>query len=217
MSEVRVLIGDDHPLCRFANRATVLATWPDALINEAGSFCEVIEVLTSENAAGFDLVLLDLGMPDRPGLAGLLAVASAAPGTSVLVVSGNEAPDLARDVRAAGAIGLVSKSAPISDLLAAMQSVRAGQPWFDEAKPNAIIEDANSRSARLSSLTRAERRVLAAICDGSLNKQIAYRLDLSEITIKQHVKAILRKLQVANRTQAALLMQFTQGRALVLN
>ena len=63
---------------------------------------------------------------------------------------------------------------------------------------------------RLETLTAAERRVLGAICDGSLNKQVAHRLDLSEITVKQHVKAILRKLQVANRTQAAILMQFRE-------
>lgn len=206
-------MGDDHPLCRQATRAAAATVHPDATICEAGTFRETIATL-EDDQGGIGLVLLDLGMPDLRGLAGLIAVANTAPKVPILVVSGNEAPGVCADVRAAGARGFVSKSAPIEDLLEAIRAVSAGRTWFPKGMEDALAPSSQSQgapasvAARLETLTAAERRVLGAICDGSLNKQVAHRLDLSEITVKQHVKAILRKLQVANRTQAAILMQF---------
>ena len=214
MTGIRILVGDDHPICRQATRAAASTVHPDAAISEAGTFRETIATLERAERGGTDLILLDLGMPDLRGLAGLIAVANSAPKVPILVVTGNESPGLSADVRAAGARGFISKSAPIEDLLEAIRAVSSGRSWF----PETVDEPAAARSHnqgtspsvadRLETLTAAERRVLGAICDGSLNKQVAHRLDLSEITVKQHVKAILRKLQVANRTQAAILMQF---------
>lgn len=215
MTGIRILVGDDHPLCRQATRAAAATVHPDAAVSEAGTFQETIAVLERPDRGQIDLVLLDLGMPDLRGLAGLIAVSTSAPKVPILVVSGNEAPGLWATVRAAGARGFVSKSAPIEDLLDAIRAVSAGRSWWpaELEAPATTHQNGNGNSTvadRLETLTAAERRVLGAICDGSLNKQVAHRLDLSEITVKQHVKAILRKLQVANRTQAAILMQFRE-------
>ena len=204
---MRIVLGDDHPLCRQATRAAALTVFPAAEIAEAGTFAQTIAALP-----GAGLVLLDLAMPDMRGLAGLISVASAAPGVPILVITGNEAPGLADDARAAGAHGFIAKSAPIAALCAAIAAASTAVPPPARAAPPADGPHEGATIAdRLDALTAAERRVLAAICDGSLNKQVAHRLALSEITVKQHVKAILRKLQVTNRTQAAILMQFRAG------
>lgn len=218
---MRVLVGDSHPLYRQAEMAIVQSRWPQCSIAEAGSICEILSELAKSpknlSASTFDLVVLDLAMPDRRGLAAILAVRSAAPWARILVHCGNEAYGLGNSLRTLGVRGLVRKSAPPEELISAMEAVLAGKEWYpesDEAQDDGVDEAASpaisALSPRLASLSTAEMRVLGAMSDGSLNKQVAFQLNLSEITVKQHVKAILRKLGVTNRTQAALLMQFNE-------
>jgi DNA-binding NarL/FixJ family response regulator len=206
MELLRALVADDHPMCRQAEALALHAALDDqngdgCRVDEAATFADAIDL--AENT---DIILLDLGMPDGRGLAGLLAIVGAAPKARVIVVTGNEAPGLADLIRAAGGCGLVLKSAPMTMLVGAIHAVIDGQCWFPD------VPDADHAlaaiSARMATLSAAERRVLGALCDGSLNKQIASRFGLSEITIKQHVKAVLRKLNVLNRTQAAMLVQY---------
>jgi DNA-binding NarL/FixJ family response regulator len=202
MAVVRALVADDHPMCRQAETAALRATLDGCHIDEAATLADALGL-----ANATDLVLLDLGLPDGHGVAGLLAIVAAAPHARVIVVTGNEAPGLHALIRAAGGSGLVLKSAPITTLITAIQTVSDGSSWFcecDDANPGSLA----AVSARMATLSVAERRVLGAMCDGSLNKQIAHRFGLSEITVKQHVKAVLRKLEVLNRTQAAMLMQY---------
>ena len=95
-------------------------------------------------------------------------------------------------------------------MVEAMRAVIAGGTWFSFAIDEAALP-ADSDFARLSSLTGAQSRVLNAMESGRLNKQIAFDLGLSEITVKAHVKAILKKLAVPNRTQAILMQQRAQS------
>lgn len=212
MAVVHALVADDHPMCRQAEALALTAALDDCRVAEASTLADAMA-----KADGADLILLDLGMPDGNSMAGLLAIAGAAPRARVLVVTGNEAPGLGALVRAAGGCGLVSKSAPLTNLVGAIHAVIHGESWFPErasGDPGAHPGDAammNSVTARMATLSVAERRILGAMCDGSLNKQIAFRFGLSEITVKQHVKAVLRKLQAVNRTQAAMMMQFHGG------
>jgi DNA-binding NarL/FixJ family response regulator len=194
----RALIADDHPMCREAARMALTFVAPDVEIVQAASLAEV---LGDEGHA--DLVILDLGLPDSRGIASLVDVARARPTTPILIVSGAESPDVEARVAANGAAGFVSKAAPIEALVEAIRTVAEGGTSFSSDLQHAETE---GLEARLALLTPAEARVLRAMRGGDLNKQIAYELNLSEITIKQHVKAILRKLQVVNRTQAILLL-----------
>jgi DNA-binding NarL/FixJ family response regulator len=174
-------------------------------VNEAATLVDALDL-----ANDADVILLDLGLPDGHGVAGLLAIVAAAPRAHVIVVTGNEAPGLDALIKAAGGKGLVLKSAPLTMLVGAINAVLGGDFWFLEDDPanHATGKSLAGVSARMATLSVAERKVLGAMCDGSLNKQIAFRFGLSEITVKQHVKAVLRKLNVLNRTQAATLMQF---------
>lgn len=205
MGALRALVVDDHPMCRQAETYALLTALKGCSIIEAANLADAIGM--AENA---NIILLDLGMPDGHGIAGLLQIISAAPKARVIVVTGNEALGLGELVRAAGGRGLVPKSAPMTVLVGAIIAVIGGECWFPEADlhDETISGSLMAVSSRMATLSFAERRVLGAMCDGSLNKQIAFRFGLSEITIKQHVKAVLRKLNVVNRTQAAILMQF---------
>jgi DNA-binding NarL/FixJ family response regulator len=194
----RALIADDHPMCREAARMALRVVAPDAEIVEAATLAEVLD---EEDQT--DLVILDLGLPDSRGIASLVDVARARPTTPILIVSGAETPDVEARVAANGAAGFVSKAAPIDALVEAIRTVAGGGTSFS---PDLRHAETDGLEARLALLTPAEARVLRAMRGGGLNKQIAYDLNLSEITIKQHVKAILRKLQVVNRTQAILLL-----------
>lgn len=171
---------------------------PGAAVAQAATLAEV---LGDPLPAG--LVILDLGLADSRGIASLIEVARARPSTPILVVSGDERPDIEARAAANGAAGYVPKAAPLADLAAAIRTVLSGGTHFT---PGLEIEAPDSADARLASLSPAEARVLRAMRDGGLNKQIAFELGLSEITVKQHVKAILRKLGVVNRTQAVLLL-----------
>ncbi|MEZ0498190.1 LuxR C-terminal-related transcriptional regulator [Sphingomonas sp. IW22] len=192
------IIADDHPMCREAARVALSLVAPDADVIQAGSLGEVLSETRS-----VDLVILDLGLPDSRGIASLIDVARDRPSTPILIVSGTDRPDAEARAAANGAAGFVSKAAPIDTLVSAIRTVADGGTHFTPGLEPAAPDGTEKR---LSTLTPAEARVLRAMRNGDLNKQIAYELGLSEITIKQHVKAILRKLDVVNRTQAILML-----------
>lgn len=198
----RVIVADDHPMCREAARLALSMVAPEAEIAQASTLEQVLA-----DPVVADMVVLDLGLPDSRGIASLIDVARARPTTPILIVSGAEAPDVEARVASNGAAGFVSKAAPIDVLIEAIRTVAGGGSYFASDLEQA---EGEGLEARLALLTPAEARVLRAMRGGDLNKQIAYELNLSEITVKQHVKAILRKLQVVNRTQAILLLHDVQ-------
>lgn len=184
-------------MCREASRIALKTVVPEVDVVDAATLADVLPY-----ARMVDLVMLDLALPDSRGLLSLLDVARAAPDTPILVVSGSEQPAIEAQVAAHGAAGFVSKIAPLTDLIDAIRTVVDGGRWF--AADLTVPDATNDSAVRVATLSTAERRVLDAMRGGALNKQLAYDLSLSEITVKQHVKAILRKLGVVNRTQAVL-------------
>lgn len=108
-----------------------------------------------------------------------------------------------------GASGFIPKSSSLEQIQQAVQTVLDGDDWWPELPDAgaAMTEEEKAASAGLASLTPQQFRVLTMVCDGLLNKQIAYDLNVSEATVKAHVTAIFRKLNVRTRTQAALLLQ----------
>ena len=196
---VRALVADDHPLCREIAKAALAVVTDVAEIVEAASLDDVMDIGSELN-----FIVLDLGLRDSHGLASLIEVARRWPDTPILILSGEDKPGVVRELAAYGAAGFVSKAAPITAIIEAMRVVLDGGTCFPAEQ--AGMGAANSIASRLASLSPAESRVLRAMRGGRLNKQIAFDLSLSEITIKQHVKAILRKLEVVNRTQAILLL-----------
>jgi len=197
------IIVDDHPLFRDALRESLSAAF-DCTIEEAGSLDELSTRLLPNPAV--DLILLDLSMPGVQGLSGLLFLRAQFPETPVVVCSASEEPATIRKCIEFGASGFIAKSQPASAIHEAVAKVLGGEVCV----PSGIDLDANrdkasaELSARLSTLTPQQVRVLMMLGEGLLNKQIAYRLSVSEATIKAHVSAILQKLGVDSRTQAVI-------------
>ncbi len=194
-----VLIADDHPLFRQALRLAVEKVAPEAAIAEAGTLAAAVSAAST--AEGLRLILLDLKMPGAVGYSGIALLHAEFPETPILVVSSAEGSAAADEARAFGAIGFIHKG---SDLGAIEDAVARALNSRPVARAPAD-DSAESRVRQaVAGLTPAQLKVLLAVLDGQLNKQIAHNLGISEATVKAHMTAILRKLDVRSRTQAAL-------------
>lgn len=198
---MRVVIADDHPLFRSALAHAVAKVWPDAAIIEASTAAEARGALAADGQAGAaEALLLDLHMADSTGLSVLMDLRQDHPALPIVIVSASEEPRVMAAAAQLGAAGFIPKSASLDAIRDGLSAVQAGDAWFPEGNG-----DADDDLARIASLTPAQRRILAGIRQGLLNKQIAYELTISEATVKAHITAILRKLGVNSRTQAVLL------------
>ncbi len=203
-----LIIADDHPLFRSALRTAVSQLLPGVQIVEADS-TEALNKAVQDHPRA-DLVLLDLRMPGVQGFSALIALRGQHPAIPVVLVSAVEEPAVMRRALDFGACGFIPKSAGIDTIGEALRTVLEGGVWLPPGVPEAVAEeDAEERelAQRVSSLTPQQFRVLMMLADGRLNKQIAADLNVSEATIKAHVTAILRKLDLYRRTQAAVLAQ----------
>lgn len=192
----RIVIADDHPLFRSALAHAVARVWPGAAVFEASSAAEARAAL---QAGGAECLLLDLHMADSSGLSVLMDLRQDYPALPIVIVSASEEPRVAAAAAQLGAAGFIPKSASLDAIREGLAAVQGGDAWFAEGHAG---EDDDL--ARIASLTPAQRRILAGIRQGLLNKQIAYELSISEATVKAHITAILRKLGVGSRTQAVL-------------
>ena len=208
MATYEILIADDHPLFRSALRqAVTLGLGADIRLVEAASIAE-LEVRLTEKS-DWDLVLLDLNMPGAYGFSGLVLLRGQYPQIPVVMVSAQEEADVVVRSKEFGASGFIPKSSSMEKIQKAVRAVLEGDvSWPPQAFEEINVSD-EAKAARdgLASLTPQQFRVLTMVCEGLLNKQIAYELSVSEATIKAHVTAIFRKLGVRTRTQAALLLQ----------
>ncbi|MFN3581055.1 MAG: response regulator [Pseudomonas sp.] len=203
-----ILIADDHPLFRSALRQALVSGCPGTMtLTEAGSIAELQACL--DQRSDWDLVLLDLNMPGAYGFSGLVLLRGQYPQIPVVVISAQEENPVVNRARDFGASGFIPKSSSLEGIQAAVaQVLEGGTSWPDVGEgSDPISEQERTISAQLASLTPQQFRVLTMVCEGLLNKQIAYELSVSEATIKAHVTAIFRKLGVRTRTQAALLLQ----------
>ena len=201
-----ILIADDHPLFRDALRRAVMQVLPEAQLREADSVQSLVELAGKHPHA--ELLLLDLNMPGAHGFSALAHVRASFPALPVVVVSAREEPTLMRRAIGHGAAGFIPKSSDIATIGTALHAVLDGETWLPPgtaAHSTALDPEEEALAKRVAELTPQQYRVLSMVCNGLLNKQIAYELDVSEATIKAHMTAILRKLGAHSRTQAVLL------------
>lgn len=211
MASYSIIIVDDHPLFRDALRQALSNSIRDLQISEAGSLDELSDSLEANSET--DLVLLDLAMPGVKGLSGLMYLRAQYPEIPVVVVSANEDPAAIRRSIEFGASGFIPKSLPVEIIRDAVKSVLDGDVWTPPDLDLGESGDGESADlvARLATLTPQQVRVLMMLSEGLLNKQIAYKLNVSEATIKAHVSAILQKLGVDSRTQAVIAVNKIEG------
>ena len=205
MSASRVVIVDDHPLFREALSQTIGMVLENATVDQAASLDELTAMM--EAGRTIDLVLLDLNMPGVQGYSGLMYLRAQYPQVPVVVVSATEDPRTIRRCLELNASGFIPKSRSAAEIRAALTAVLAGGVWQPPGIDLGTGDPQPSPMARrMASLTPQQMRVLMMLGEGLLNKQIAYKLDVSEATVKAHVSAILQKLGVDSRTQAVIAM-----------
>jgi DNA-binding NarL/FixJ family response regulator len=190
---ISVLIVDDHPVVRQGLRALLEVQDDMTVAGEAGDGPAAISLAESLRP---DIVLLDLKLPGMDGLAVLRPLRAA--GLRVLVLTSATEPSAAAAAVRAGAAGVVYKDIDPAALVRAIRSVHDGNMLLAPEALGSLV-----RGSRADTLTAREREVLAGIADGRSNREIARLLRVSEKTVKAHVSAVLAKLGVQDRTQAA--------------
>lgn len=205
--ESTVIIADDHPMFRVALRLAVERADPLAAIVEVDSLAALKDAVRREPAT--QLVLLDLMMPDVEGLASLQYLRGEWPDVRVAVISGLEDRAWVRAAEALGAVAFIPKSTPAVKMHEIIGGLMLGGFWWPALAelPASKPSELSTLDDRLASLSRQELRILLYIKEGRLNKQIADDLDIRESTVKTHITALLRKLNLRSRTQAAVLAQ----------
>ncbi len=203
----KVIIADDHPLFRAALKQAIRKISVNTKIIEVSSLSEASSMLAAEQ--NISLLLLDIHMSDSDGFAGLIMYRQAYPMIPIVIVSASEDAEIIRNAIEFGASGFIPKSADLSKIREAINSVFEGQSWWPKFDETTIqmskSEKSNNEISRLfSTLTPTQSKVFMAISEGLLNKQIAFKMDISESTIKTHITAIFKKLNISSRTQAVI-------------
>ena len=207
----RILVADDHPLFREALSAALEPYFKDAAILEAESLESMMAVLGANRQ--IDLLLLDLNMPGGEYFNGLITVKDEYPNLPVAVISANESIDVVAQVMGLGAEGFIPKSSPTKEIASAILAIKGGEHWVPESMKEDlqnVDEELTKLLKRFRELTPKQIQVLSFLRAGLMNKQIAHEMNVTEATIKAHISAILRKLEINTRTQAVLLMDKLQ-------
>jgi DNA-binding NarL/FixJ family response regulator len=194
---MKVLVIDDHPLMHDALRLVLSTVSPDAEIVGAQDLQTALDM--AQRMARIDLVLLDLGLPGCEGVEALVRFRAACPQFPVVVISGSSDRASVLSALDLGAMGFIPKTAPREALLAALQRIAAGGIYV----PPETIGEGAPRKAEVE-LTVRQRDVLQLLLKGLPNKLIARQLEISDNTVKLHVRAVFAALGVHSRTQAVI-------------
>ncbi|MEW2634463.1 response regulator transcription factor [Streptomyces sp. NPDC048389] len=200
---IRVLLVDDHQVVRRGLRTFLEVQDDIEVVGEAGDGAEGVALIAELLP---DVVLMDVKMPGMDGIDALRKLRELANPAKVLIVTSFTEQRTVVPALRAGAAGYVYKDVDPDALAGAIRSVHAGHVLLQQEIAGALLADdaPGSGTGRGGNLTEREREVLALIADGRSNREIARALVLSEKTVKTHVSNILMKLDLADRTQAAL-------------
>ncbi|HEU0071470.1 MAG TPA: response regulator transcription factor [Alphaproteobacteria bacterium] len=194
-------MADDHEIVRRGIRDYLQLLEDSVTVHEASSLEDVLHLLDS--LGGAELVILDLNMPGMNRFAGIDIVRRRVPGVPVAILSGSvERNDVLRALEA-GAIGFLPKLLGGEAMISALRLMLSGERYLPSLILDADGSVGDTRPPQAMHLTEREGQVLRHISIGLSNKEIARELGIQEVTVKLHVKALFRKLQVTNRTQAA--------------
>jgi NarL family two-component system response regulator LiaR len=204
MPPIRVLIADDHPIVRDGLRTLIHSEPGLELVGEASNGAEAVAMARTLRP---DVILMDLVMPGMDGLEAIQQIKRAGAPASILVLTSFSEEDKVFPAIKAGALGYLLKDSTPQQLLQAIYDVHRGQASLHPSIALQVIREIN-RPSNLplaeEPLSERELEILRLLAQGLTNQEIAARLVRSELTIRTHVRNILSKLHLANRTQAAL-------------
>jgi DNA-binding NarL/FixJ family response regulator len=196
---VKILHADDHPLFRESLRFFLSLLGNDVLVLDASTVQAALDKLALEWPV--DLLLLDLEMPGMDGIEGFTAIRRRYPKLPILIVSGVNDVRIIRSLLDSGARGYIPKFAGSEQLLDGLRRVLKGEVYVPEGLLVAPSPAATGTS-ETGQLTARQLQILPLLAEGLPNKRIADALELTEGTVKQHLKQLFRRLNATNRTHA---------------
>ncbi|MRG57939.1 response regulator [Phyllobacterium sp. SYP-B3895] len=214
-ASIRIIIVDDHPFFR-QGVAVSLSEQGFTVVGEGSSADDAVRLV---NELRPDVALLDLSMPGG-GLSALLTILEASPELKVVILTVSESDEDVLQALRSGAHGYVLKGVRAAGLCEIIQNVVAGERYVSPALAARILTEMRGSGATVApsqpvaeiadaihSRTPREEQILTLVSNGKSNKEVAREIGLQEKTIKHHMTSILQKLQVRNRTEAALLLR----------
>ena len=192
---LRCLVADDHPAVLAAMSAFV-EEHGFALLGPAADGERALELVAEQRP---DLAFVDYRMPRASGAVLLQALKEASPETRIIVFTGQADEQLARAALAAGADGVVLKEAPLIDLVRAIDLVLAGRVYVDPVLARSLLDE---RTRSRSLLTKREKEVLTLLAQGLSHDEIGQRLNISDETVRTHVRKASTRLNASTRTEA---------------
>lgn len=202
-TKTRVLIADDHSMV-LEVLSLFLSSQPDLEVLSAGDLDGALKLIA--DVGPVDVTLLDLNMPGMNGLEGLRRALDASEGKPVAIITGTPTRRVLDETLEMGGAGLIPKTMQARSLANAIRFIASGEVYT----PLSLMhEETNTNNNANSPLSEREMTVLNYLGEGKQNKEIAFELDLSEATIKMHVRSICTKLSANNRTHAVFIARNT--------
>jgi len=205
--KISVLIADDHPLIRQGLKQVLELEKDIFVIAQACNGDEAIQFAREYNP---DVILMDINMPGINGLQAIKRIKEENIGSKIIVLTIHEDREYLFKTIQMGAVGYVLKDAETTVLVEAIRSVYSGQSYIQPNMTTELVKEFNritmneKKKNDKNTLTAREIEVLKLIAEGLINKEIAKKLYISEKTVKNHLSNIFRKLNVSDRTQAAI-------------
>ncbi|MCL5997551.1 MAG: response regulator transcription factor [Chloroflexi bacterium] len=206
MSPIRVLVVDDHPLFRQGVLFT-LSRHPEMnIVGEGENGRQAVDLAQQLHP---DVLLLDITMPESSGLQAAAEVKRVSPETQIVMLTASEEGDDLMAAMKAGAQGYVVKGAGAGEIVAAIMAASRGEAYITPKMAGNLLREMTHKPGDdpLSELTDRERQVLELVARGLSNKEVGAELGLAEKTVKHYLTAVLQKLHVRSRVEAALLAQ----------
>jgi len=198
---ITLAIVDDQPLMRFGLRSLFETDDEFEVIGEAGNGLEALSLIERLNP---DVVLMDIQMPELDGVRTTARLHELGSASRVLILTTFDTENYVLDGIRAGAKGYLLKDVRPQELFDVVRRVAAGEVFIQPSVASKYLHLLTTRQQDLEHLSPRELETLRLLAKGLSNKQIARDLGISESTVKNHVKSVLSKMQVRNRTEAAL-------------
>jgi len=206
-SKIKVLIADDHPLFRQGIKQILELEKDITVVAQAANGDDAVQLAREQKP---DVILMDINMPGSNGLQAIKEIKDENINSKIIVLTIHEDREYLIKTIQMGAEGYVLKDAEPQVLIDAIRNVHMGQSYIQPNMTKELVMEFNritlnnrERNGE-NRLTAREREVLKLIAEGMINKEIATKLYISEKTVKNHVSSIFRKLNVSDRTQAAI-------------
>jgi DNA-binding NarL/FixJ family response regulator len=205
-SVIRVVLADDHPIYREGVARTLADAGGIEVVGQAADGDAAVELVTS---LAPDLVLLDISMPKGGGLPALARIAQLPKPPKVAMLTASEEDDDLMQALRLGALGYVLKGVGAGELVDLVRGLAQGQSYVSPGLAGRLLVGMRSRGTApvnpLEDLTKREEDILRLVAQGMSNREVGQTLDLQEKTVKHYMTAILQKLHVRNRVEAAML------------